>query len=179
MHRVVLYCSTTAFETCGLRRRGGERELRLLHEEVARASCLDHVVCDSQSSRRRRCPCRARARSDVACAAVAIASQRRTNRRPLTIGPTARPRSAPGSFECPLSQMLPVHSRPSQQRSLHGWHAVSHFLALKNACSINRRKNGRPFEPRSEPPGVLSASIPGAQSRCEQGFRAKGKTTQN
>ena len=40
------------------------------------------------------------------CAAVAIAPQRRTSRRPLTIGPTARSRSAPGmSFVAEIEQI--------------------------------------------------------------------------
>ena len=62
MHQVVLLDDHVR-DLC---RQRGERELRLLHEDVAGAACLVHVVRDSRSSRRRRRPRRARARSDVA-----------------------------------------------------------------------------------------------------------------
>ena len=102
-----LYCSTTTFETCVasvVNESSGSytktsQALPVLfmssaiHDQVGVEGALVEFAREVIS--------------------VAIASQRRTNRRPLTIGPTARSRSAPG-LESPLSQRQSVHSRSSQ-----------------------------------------------------------------
>ena len=93
MHRVVLLDDRVR----DLRRRRGEQELRLLHEASHALPVLfmssaihDRVGVEDVLVEL------AREVMSHVCAAVAIASQRRTSRRPLTIGPTARSRSAPG-----------------------------------------------------------------------------------
>ena len=82
------------------------------------------------------------------CAAVAIASQRRTSRRPLAIGPTARSWSAPGSFECPLSQRQSVHSSPVSKDlawlSCHFQFSCIKKNIFSRRASRRRRATGRP-----------------------------------
>ena len=66
-------------------------------------------------------------------------------------GPTARPRSAPGSLGS--NRLTKICKQASVSKKAHGCHAVSHFLALKKYMHVRtkdrRRKNSRSFEPRS------------------------------
>ena len=108
------YCSTTTFETCVASVVNESSDSYTKTSQALPVLFMSSAIHDQVGVEDVLVELAREVMSHV-CAAVAIASQRRTSRRPLTIGPTARSRSAPG-LESPLSQRQSVHSRSSQQR---------------------------------------------------------------
>ena len=142
MHRVVLLDDRVR----DLRRRRGEQELRLLHEASHALPVLfmssaihDRVGVEDVLVEL------AREVMSHVCAAVAIASQRRTSRRPLTIGPTARSRSAPGLSNILCRRDSRCIQDPSQQISCM---AVMPFpILLTDVCLQSSRRRLDPKDP--------------------------------